>query len=93
MPETLFTIRWPDGTEEACYSPSTAIAGHLTAGAAYPLPEFLTRVRAGLTAASERVRARYGFPCSRALDHLARIEDRARRFAPDAGEVRCLSLI
>lgn len=92
MPETLFTIRWPDGAEEVCYSPSTAIAEHLSAGAAYPLAEFLARARAGLGAASERVRAKYGFPCSRALGQLDRIEARARGFAPDAGEVRCLSL-
>lgn len=92
MPEVLFTIRWPDGAEEACYSPSTVIAEHLAAGAGYPLPEFLDRVRAGLDAASERVRARYGHPCSRALGELARIEARARGFAAQAGEVRCLSL-
>jgi uncharacterized repeat protein (TIGR04042 family) len=90
MPEMRFVVRWPDGSEDACYSPSTAIAAHLSAGAAYPLPEFLARVRAGLQAASERVRARYGFPCSRALGELDRIEAQARRF--EAGDVTCLSL-
>lgn len=86
MPEVIFTLRWPDGALEQCYSPSTAIADHLDAGATYPLAEFLARSRAGLGAASERVRARYGFPCSRAMGQLARIEQAAQSFTtlPDA---------
>jgi len=92
MPELHFRIRWPDGTEETCYSPSTVIGAHLTAGASYPLPVFLDHVRAGLNAASDRVFARYGFACSSALDQLARIEATARRFADRPGEVTCLSL-
>jgi uncharacterized repeat protein (TIGR04042 family) len=63
MPEVIFHIRWPDGTEERCYSPSTIIHDHLTAGASYPLPDFVARARAGLNAASGRVAARYGFAC------------------------------
>ncbi len=80
MPEMWFKLRWPDGERETCYSPSTAIADYLKAGARYPLAEFLERSRAGLGAASERVRARYGMPCSRALGQLARIEEAAKRY-------------
>lgn len=92
MPETYFTLRWPDGQEETCYSPSTIIGQHLTPQQSYPLPEFLTHVRAGLNAASDRVAAKYGFACSSALDQLARIEARAAQFPPDAGEITCLKI-
>jgi uncharacterized repeat protein (TIGR04042 family) len=91
MPETRFAIRWPDGSEELCYSPSTAIGRHLAAGESYPLPEFLDRVRAGLHEASDRVAAKYGFACSAALGELARIEARAGA-QPQGGAVACLSL-
>ncbi|TJZ90910.1 MSMEG_0570 family nitrogen starvation response protein [Paracoccus gahaiensis] len=92
MPEVHFTLRWPDGTEENCYSPSTAIHQHLSAGTAYPMPDFLTRARAGLNAASDRVAAKYGYACSSALDQLARIEARAAT-QPADGQVTCLQLI
>lgn len=91
MPEVRFTIRWPDGTEEGCYSPSTAIHQHLTAGTSYPLPDFLARARTGLQAASDRVAAKFGFACSSAMDQLARIEARAAT-QPSDGQVTCLSI-
>jgi uncharacterized repeat protein (TIGR04042 family) len=80
MPEMTFHIRWPDGTAEACYSPSRVIKDYLVPGRTYPLQEFLQRSRTALTIASERVQARYGMPCSRALGQLARIETTGRRF-------------
>lgn len=91
MPEVHFTIRWPDGAEEICYSPSTAITRHLAAGTRYPLPEFLDRARAGLNEASARVEEKFGFACSSAVDQLARIELRAANFDA-AGDVECLTL-
>jgi uncharacterized repeat protein (TIGR04042 family) len=86
MPELRFTIRWPDGAGETCYSPSTIIRDHFIPGTAYPLSEFLSRSRVALNAASERVRQRYGSPCSLALGQLSRIETTAARFAdqPDS---------
>lgn len=80
MPELHFTIRWPDGAQETCYSPSTVIRDHFTTGTRYAMPEFLTRSHNALTAASERVRQRYGSPCSLALGQLAHIETTARRY-------------
>jgi uncharacterized repeat protein (TIGR04042 family) len=91
MPEILFSIRWPDGSEESCYSPSTAIGRHLEAGQAYPVAEFVERARAGLNEASDRVAAKYGFACSSAMDQLARIESAAASQTSD-GHVTCLSL-
>jgi uncharacterized repeat protein (TIGR04042 family) len=83
MPEMRFHIRWPDGRREACYSPSLVIKEHFSPGEAYPLGEFLARSRTALRLASERVRARYGFPCSLALSQLARIEQEADRQPAD----------
>ena len=42
------------------------------------------RVREALNIASERVRAKYGFACSQAMDQLERIEHTAARFATQA---------
>ncbi len=81
MPEMRFHIRWPDGTEDICYSPSLVIKDHFTVGQTYPLTDFVTRCRTALMIASERVRATYGMPCSRALGQLARIETAAQRFS------------
>ncbi|MDX7950503.1 MSMEG_0570 family nitrogen starvation response protein [Lichenihabitans sp. Uapishka_5] len=86
MPEMRFHIRWPDGTEERCYSPSLVIKDFFVPGAAYAVPDFLARSRDALTIASDRVAARYGMPCSLALGQLQRIEAAGRAFAasPDA---------
>jgi uncharacterized repeat protein (TIGR04042 family) len=86
MPETRFLIRWPDGTPESCYSPSLVIEDYLVAGETYALADFLARSRAALAIASDRVKAKYGVPCSRAQAQLARIEAAAAAFAglPDA---------
>lgn len=92
MPEMRFTIRWPDGGIEECYSPSLVVKDHLEPGRSYPLAEFRDRSRTALSIASDRVRARYGFPCSRALAQIGRIDAGSRRFedTPDA-EVGILS--
>lgn len=87
MPELLFHVRWPDGSTEACYSPSLVVAEHLEAGASYPVAEFVERARTALTIGSDRVEARYGFPCRSALGQLASIEVTAARMGA-GGEVR-----
>jgi len=93
MPEVRFTLRWPDGLEESCYSPSTAIKNFVVAGETYPLPDFLERARTGLNEASNRVAAKYGFACSSAMGQLARIEFRANQFAGDEdAAVTCLAV-
>jgi uncharacterized repeat protein (TIGR04042 family) len=90
MPEMHFTVRWPEGDDMRCYSPSLVVREHLEVGRAYPLAEFAARCRTLLERASERVRARYGFACSAALDQLAAIEARAAQAAA-AGLVRVLA--
>ncbi len=83
MPEMRFHVRWPDGRREACYSPSLVVRDFLMPGERYALDDFVEKTRTALTIASERVREKYGFACSSAMDQLARIEVAARRQAPD----------
>lgn len=85
MPEMHFHLRWPDGQESICYSPSLVVREHLQVGQSYPLPDFLQRTRTALTIASERVRAKYGFACSMAMDQLAAIEHTAQAFSDASG--------
>ena len=89
MPAMYFHLRWPDDQEMRCYSPSLVIKDHFTPGARYPLPVFMTEMRNALNVASERVRAKFGFACSMALDQLAAIEAVAQRF-DDHAEVEML---
>jgi uncharacterized repeat protein (TIGR04042 family) len=85
MPEMLFTVRWPDKSVSECYSPSLIITDYMEVGCSYPLAEFVDRSRTALNIASERVREKYGFSCSSALDQLQKIEATAGRFADIAG--------
>jgi uncharacterized repeat protein (TIGR04042 family) len=84
MPEMHFLVRWPDGGEMRCYSPSLVVREHVEVGRAYPVAEFLARSRAMLEIGSERVRAKYGYACSAAMDQLAQIEERAAQYSPAA---------
>jgi uncharacterized repeat protein (TIGR04042 family) len=81
MPELYVHVRWPDGERQRCYSPSTVVEDYFTAGDTYPVADFLERSRTALGIASERVREKFGSPCSRAADQLARIERSAAVFA------------
>jgi uncharacterized repeat protein (TIGR04042 family) len=84
MPEMHFVVRWPDGVESRCYSPSLVVREHLEVGQVYPLADFVARSRTMLNIGSERVRAKYGYACSGALDQLAAIEERAAEFEATA---------
>jgi uncharacterized repeat protein (TIGR04042 family) len=77
MPERYFDVRWPDGKTRSYYSPSTSIHDHFSAGTAYSLADFLARARVALHAASERVRNKFGYTCSSAMDTLQQIEETA----------------
>jgi uncharacterized repeat protein (TIGR04042 family) len=83
MPEMHFTIQWPNGKRERCYSPSYIIEDYLVVGRAYPVAEFLERARAALEGASERVRQRYGFACSSALDQLRELQESSAALGVD----------
>jgi uncharacterized repeat protein (TIGR04042 family) len=84
MPEMYFLLRWPDGAEQRCYSPSTVVEDFFLPGETYPLADFLDRSRQALAIASERVRAKYGFGCTSAAEQLAEIEAVAGAYPPEA---------
>ena len=77
MPEMHFRVRWPNGATVDCYSPSYVIEDYLSEGQSYAVSDFVERTRKALNIASERVRERYGFSCSSALDQLSAIEELA----------------
>lgn len=93
MPEVWFTLRWPDDSEENCYSPSTIITNYLSAKTTYPLNDFHLRVSTALQSASDRVELKYGYPCSRAMGQLAHVNAQINKFKhADDPMVTCLSM-
>jgi uncharacterized repeat protein (TIGR04042 family) len=94
MPEMRFRVRWPDGSEELCYSPSLVVKEYFKVGEDYDLEDFLTRSRTALGLASDRVQAKYGFPCHLALAQLDRIEQRVIHYTPlGAAQVRVITFL
>ena len=65
MPEVSFQLEWPDGKSSTLYSPSTVILDYFRPGDSLLVSELEERGVEALRAASERVRARYGFACTR----------------------------
>ncbi|WP_216902362.1 MSMEG_0570 family nitrogen starvation response protein [Synechococcus sp. CCY 9618] len=80
MPEVELNLDWPDGTITRLYSPSTVILEHLAPGQVVSVQELRARGSLALRLASERVRARYGFACTRADEEEQRLLTRAARF-------------
>ena len=94
MPEMQFQIQWPDGTEAICYSPSLVIKDYFTPGKTYSLKDFMEKSRTALQIASDRVRAKYGFPCGRAMGTLQALEQTATRYqALDNPTVRIMKFV
>ncbi len=83
MPEVNFKIQWPDGKEEVCYSPSLVVKKYFEPGETYTVTDFLAKSQEALSIASDRVQEKYGFPCSRALGQIKKIEAEAQRHADD----------
>jgi uncharacterized repeat protein (TIGR04042 family) len=81
MPETRFKIRWPDGSEETCYSPSSIVKKYFEIDRDYELSDFVDRSQTALNIASDRVLAKYGRACGLALGQLAQIEAKAAQFS------------
>ena len=90
MPEMTFTVEWPGGRTQSCYSPSLVMHDHLEVGKDYPIAEFVARAVTALNEASERVRAKYGMYCTSAIAQLAEIE--ATAVQVQDGTVRVLDM-
>lgn len=84
MPEVHLTLEWPDGQASELYSPSTVVLEHLRPGDSLTVAELEQRGILALRQASERVRARYGFACTRTDEEEARLLRRVRGYDPSA---------
>ena len=87
MPEVHVRLRWPDGSTQTVYSPSLVVTERFDEGTAVPVEEFVPRMGEALAEASERVRAAYGFPCSRAAASWQQVQARALANGAGAGDV------
>jgi uncharacterized repeat protein (TIGR04042 family) len=81
MPAMHYQLRWPDASVQTCYSPSLVIKDFFAPHTSYPLSDFMQRLREATQIASDRVEAKFGFACSRAMDNLTSVEQMAARFA------------
>ncbi|MEL7086687.1 MAG: MSMEG_0570 family nitrogen starvation response protein [Cyanobacteria bacterium P01_A01_bin.3] len=85
MPEMHFRVEWPDGKQIDYYSPSLVVKKYFEEGGEYPVDEFVEKARESLNIASDRVKAKYGFACGRAMGSLQQIEQVASAYG-DAGQ-------
>jgi uncharacterized repeat protein (TIGR04042 family) len=79
-----FDVQWPDGRVQRCYSPSLVMHDYLSTGTDYTVADFLYRSSHALHAASERVRAKFGFACSSAAWTEEEITSTATEFPSNA---------
>jgi uncharacterized repeat protein (TIGR04042 family) len=93
MPEMTFTVRWPDGATQQCYSPSLVVHDFLADKTDYPIDDFMARSTKALNQASERVRAKFGFACTSAAASIdALVQTRARYGPGDQGTVTVVGM-
>lgn len=83
MPEVHLQLEWPDGLTTALYSPSTVILRYLQPGHSLPVAELTSRGTEALRLASEWVRARYGFACTRTDEEERQLLHTAEAYADD----------
>ena len=83
MPEVRFQLEWPDGQSSTLYSPSTVILEYLKPGESLQVSELESRAVTALRAASERVRARYGFACTRTDEEESQLRRWTARYSPE----------
>jgi uncharacterized repeat protein (TIGR04042 family) len=76
MPEVMLELHWPDGQASRFYSPSTIVYEFLKPGETLSIAELEQKGLAALREASERVRARYGFACTRTDEEASKLQKR-----------------
>ena len=72
----MLELHWPDGQASRLYSPSTVVYEFLRLGESLSIAELEQRGLAALREASERVRARYGFACTRTDEEATKLKQR-----------------
>ena len=83
MPEVRLQLEWPDGQSSTLYSPSTVILDYFKPGDSLLVSELEERGVEALRAASERVRARYGFACTRTDEEESQLRQWVSRYNSD----------
>lgn len=83
MPEVQLKLEWPDGRTTLLYSPSSVILRYLQPGQSLAVADLASRGTEALRLASERVRARYGFACTRADEEEQQLLQTATGYAKD----------
>ena len=83
MPEINFQINLPDGKKASLYSPSTVILEYLKPGDSLKISDFKSLAIQALHKASEKVRAKYGFACTRTLEEEEKILSWISNYDPD----------
>ena len=83
MPEVRLSLQWPDGQISELYSPSTVILDYLQPGDVIAVTDLHSRGVQALRDASERVRARYGFACTRTDEEQLKLSTRVAAYDGD----------
>jgi uncharacterized repeat protein (TIGR04042 family) len=92
MPEVMLELHWPDGEASRFYSPSTVVYEFLRPGDSLSIAELEQKGLAALREASERVRARYGFACTRTDEEASKLQKRLAMYGRnDRVDVREIS--
>ena len=76
MPETILTVKWPDGEMESIYSPSTIIKKYFEPGDEMNLKDFENKSKEAFEHASKRVEMVRGFACTAAISSLHSIKSK-----------------
>ena len=85
MPEMRFRIRWPERRHRGLLLAVARHQGVISLRAkAMRSPISCSAAAVALNIASDRVEAKYGYACSRAMAQLARIETVAKSFSAAA---------
>lgn len=89
MPEVMLQLCWPDGEASSFYSPSTVVYEFFKPGDTLSIAELERKGLMALKEASERVRARYGFACTRTDEEALKLQKRLAMYGrADRVEVR-----
>ena len=83
MPEIKFQLNLPDGKITSLYSPSPVILEYLKPGDSLKISNFKSLAIKALHEASEKVRAKYGFACTRTLEEEEKILSWISNYDPD----------
>lgn len=81
MPEVVLQLHWPDGEASRFYSPSTVIYEFFKPGDTLSIAELERKGLAALQEASERVRARYGFACTRTDEEALKLRQTIAKYS------------